>query len=78
MAARAVSIRIGVRTWDARSCWHVSKPLIPGKLTSSTITSYDVESAIHSASSPSCATSASVPYSRRARGLVLFQQLTTA
>src|SRR5204863_4923366 len=65
-ASRAVSIRIGASEPSWRSRRQVSNPSMPGRLTSSTRTSYGVEPAIHSASSPVIATSARTPCSCRA------------
>ena len=53
-----------MRTPCSRRRRHVSKPSMPGSITSSTITSYGVAAAIQIASSPLTATSASRPSSR--------------
>lgn len=71
VAARAVSITIGVCTPPARNRRQVSRPSIPGSIRSSTIASYSVDPAIHSASSPLIATSASSPSSRNPRRIKL-------
>src|SRR3954447_727371 len=80
-ASRAVRIRTGDQVPCSRRRLHVSIPLIPGSITSSTIASYSVALARTIASSPLPATSTARPSSvspRRSSAAILSSSSTTS